>query len=80
MSQSDELAAWAASFISLQAMEAEVIIPDNKGCTEQAKAQSETKVTAAALLLLDAVNRGGIPAFMTSNLKQMYSVFSNCIQ
>lgn len=54
-------------------MEAEVSIPDGKECTVQVEVQAETKVTAAALLLLDAVNRGGIPAFMTANLKQIAS-------
>ncbi len=70
----DELAQWAASFLALCEE-----TPPLLGTTERVLPSDaalvpsplSAAITPAAHALLDAVDRGGVPAFMTSALKQI---------
>lgn len=71
--QSDALAEWAASFVRLQALEEQRLTQEGREGIHQAENPASAMLTPAAFLLLDAVDHGGVPAFMTSNLKQIAS-------
>ncbi len=62
MGTDDEFARWAALFLSSQEVQPETIAHS---------VPLDDRITAAAHALLDSVDAGGVPAFMTSPLKQI---------
>lgn len=67
MEPDDKLAQWAALFVRAQAEDAASLARTK----QDAPAVSYPGVSAAAGDLLRAVDAGGVPAFVTGNLKQI---------
>jgi len=68
MASDQDFAQWAALFVNAQS---EVPTTPAPPSPTPASPVISTKVTSAANALLHSVDAGGIPAFVTSNLKQI---------
>lgn len=70
----DELARWAASFLAL-CEEAPPIVAPPAAAAHLPEAAAppvrSSAITPAAHALLDAIDAGGVPAFMTTALRQI---------
>ena len=71
MSEPNSLGAWAAAFLRLHELEAQPATDASCDIPAVPGPQRYAGITPAASALLESIDAGGVPAFVTSNLLQI---------